>query len=313
MQYRRFGRTELQVSVLGLGTGGPSQLGQGSGVPEDEAIRVVRRALDLGINLIDTAAAYRESQAILGKALRGVPRERYVMATKFSPEREEQVQPPGWLEESLNRSLEQLGTDCVDVFQFHGVRPHYYREVVDRFLPEARRQQERGKFRFLGISENFSTDGKHQTLQMALADDHFDTVMVGYNVLAPSAERLVFPLCQERDVGVMIMFAVRRVLSRQEKLEETIRDLKRRGLLARDALPDERPLDWLIRGDVRSMPSAAYKFATAHPAVSSVLSGTSNREHLEANVHAALGASLPQQDRDRILALFGHIEESVGN
>ena len=87
MEYRRFGRTGLSVSVMGLGSGGPSQLGQGSGVPEAEAAGVVRRALDLGINLIDTAADYRESEAILGRALRGVPRERYILCTKFSPVR----------------------------------------------------------------------------------------------------------------------------------------------------------------------------------------------------------------------------------
>ena len=67
MEYRRFGRTGLSVSVMGLGSGGPSQLGQGSGVSEADAAGVVRRALDLGINLIDTAADYRESEAILGR------------------------------------------------------------------------------------------------------------------------------------------------------------------------------------------------------------------------------------------------------
>ena len=73
MQYRRFGRTGLQVSVVGLGSGGPSQLGQKSGVPAAAAIRVVRRALDLGINLLDTSAAYGESEAILGRALGTCP------------------------------------------------------------------------------------------------------------------------------------------------------------------------------------------------------------------------------------------------
>ena len=85
MQYRRFGRTGLRVSVVGLGSGGPSQLGQKSGVPAAAAIRVVRRALDLGINLLDTSASYGESEAILGRALREVPRDGYVLATKFHP------------------------------------------------------------------------------------------------------------------------------------------------------------------------------------------------------------------------------------
>src|SRR5436305_8281368 len=87
MQYRRLGRTGLQVSVIGLGTGGPSMLGQRSGVAQGEAERTVRHALDLGINLIDTAADYQGSEAILGAALAGVPRGSYVLCTKFKAER----------------------------------------------------------------------------------------------------------------------------------------------------------------------------------------------------------------------------------
>ena len=87
MEYRRFGRTGLQVSVIGLGTGGPSRLGQRSGIPEPEAIKTVHRALDLGVNLIDTAANYAGSEAILGRALRGVPRDRFILCTKFGPAR----------------------------------------------------------------------------------------------------------------------------------------------------------------------------------------------------------------------------------
>lgn len=112
MQYRRFGRTDLQVSLVGLGSGGPSQLGQKSGVLEADAARVVRRALDLGINLIDTSAAYGESEVILGRALKDVPRDRYVLATKFhGTGREaggEELRPAGALTRSLDRSLQRL-------------------------------------------------------------------------------------------------------------------------------------------------------------------------------------------------------------
>src|SRR6266536_3264810 len=128
MQYRRFGRTGLQVSIMGLGSGGPSQLGQSSGVPEEDAHRVVRRALDLGINLIDTAADYRDSEAILGRALRGVPRDSYVLCTKFNPVRGRTADPADESAlkseqdflDSLERSLQRLGTDHVDLLELHG-------------------------------------------------------------------------------------------------------------------------------------------------------------------------------------------------
>ena len=315
MQYRRFGRTDLRVSVVGLGSGGPSQLGQKSGVPAAAAIRVVRRALDLGINLLDTSAAYGESEAILGRALQDVPRDRYVLATKFPPSGREagkaKLRPAGALTQSLERSLQRLGVDYVDVFQLHGVAPQAYRPVVERFLPEARRAQEQGKFRFLGISEVYVNDGPHAMLRTALAGNHFDTIMVGYNLLAPGAERVVLPAAQRHDVGVMIMFAVRRALSQPDYLVEIIAKLKDRGLLTPDAVPRDDPLGWLVHDGVESVTSAAYKFAAAHPAVSSVLSGTANIGHLEDNVCSVLGSPLPAADRARVLDLFGHIEECV--
>ena len=69
MNHRTLGRTSLQVSVASLGTGGPSVFGQAKGLSETDSHRLLRRALDLGINLIDTAAGYRESEAILGRAM----------------------------------------------------------------------------------------------------------------------------------------------------------------------------------------------------------------------------------------------------
>ena len=112
---------------------------------------------------------------------------------------------------------------------FMGCRRGCTSQVMERFLPEARRWQEQGKFRFLGITENYRSDGTHEMLQQALTDDHFDTMMVGYNLLAPNAEQIVLPQAQLHDVGVMVMFAVRRVLSQPAYLTETIQGLKARG------------------------------------------------------------------------------------
>ena len=321
MEYRRFGRTGLQVSVMGLGTGGPSQLGQGSGVPEEEARRAVRRALDLGINLIDTAADYRESEAILGRALAGVPRDSYVLCTKFTPVRSRagDAADPTLLKgeqellDSIDRSLGRLNTDHVDLFQLHGVTPDWYERVRDRFVPAMRRLQEAGKVRFLGISESFGIDDGWETLRRALADDLFDALMVGYNLLTPGPEEAVLPAARRQDVGVLVMCAVRRKIGRPEALEALIADLKARGELAPDALPERGPLDWLIHDGVDSVTTAAYRFAAGGPAVSCVLTGTANAAHLEQNVRGILGGPLPEADRRRLLDLFGPIGRKLGN
>lgn len=313
MLYRTLGRTGLRVSLLSLGTGGPNNFGQRTGVPESDIHRLVRRSLDAGVNLFDTAAGYRDSEAILGRALKGVPRDRYYLATKFTPEEGKEVVSADDVVASVERSLQRLQTDSVEILQFHGVRPQQYQAVIERLLPTVLKLRDQGKCRWIGITEQYGEDGAHEMLQMALKDDHFATAMVGYNMLNQSADRLVYPQCLKHNVGVFIMFAVRRVLAVQERLEETVADLKQRGLIATDALPDKSPLNWLIHGNVDSVPSAAYKFTAMHPAVSTVLSGTANLEHFESNLRALEDPTLPDADFKRLHDLFGRITDPIGN
>lgn len=313
MLYRTLGRTGLRVSLLSLGTGGPSNFGQRTGVPEADIHRLVRRALDVGVNIFDTAAGYRDSEAILGRALKGVPRDRYYLATKFTPEQDGEIVTPDDVVASVERSLTRMRTDSVEILQFHGVRPERYCAMMERLLPTVLQLRDQGKCRWIGITEQYGEDGAHEMLQMALQDNHFATAMVGYNMLNQSADHLVYPQCLEHNVGVFIMFAVRRVLAVRERLEETVADLKRRGLVAADALPDARPLDWLIHGNVDSVPSAAYKFTAMHPAVSTVLSGTANLEHFESNLHALEDPTLPEDDYARLHDLFGQVIDPIGN
>src|SRR5205807_449723 len=117
---------------------------------EAEAIGIIHQALDLGVNLFDTAAAY-DTEWVLGKAMRGVPRDRVVICTKASfgsgsaaPER---------TVASLDRSLKELGTDYIDVYQLHGVGPRAYPHAVEAVAPVLLREKEKGKFRHLGITE----------------------------------------------------------------------------------------------------------------------------------------------------------------
>ena len=282
-------------------------------MPEEEARALVRYALDRGVNLIDTAANYGESEAILGAALVGIPRDRYVLCTKFGPVDGGQLRPAAELAASLGRSLQRLRVEQVDVLQLHGVAPEWYQPARDRFLPELQRLQAAGQCRFLGITETFASDHGKEALLLALGDDAWDTIMVGYNLLTLRPEERVLPLAAERRVGVLVMCAVRRALGRPERLAALVHDLKARGKLAADALPDERPLDWLLGDGIDSVPAAAYRYVAEHPAVSSVLTGTASREHFDANLRSITAPPLSSAKRARLAELFGGVGENLGN
>src|SRR5439155_22893249 len=117
MQYRTLGRTGWRVSILGLGSGGASMLGQRNELPASESERLVRHALDAGVNMIDTAPGYGNSEAILGQALAGVPRDQYFLSTKFQPHASaDALYTAADLRASLEHSLAALKTDYVDLF-----------------------------------------------------------------------------------------------------------------------------------------------------------------------------------------------------
>src|SRR5271169_2614532 len=125
MEYVTLGRTGLRVSVAGLGCGGFSRLGLGTGKSEAEAVALVHQAFDLGVNLFDTAAVYG-TEAVLGKALRSLPRDQVVVATKAWLPRSAGRSAAERAVASLDNSLKLLGIDCVDIFELHGVSPGAY-------------------------------------------------------------------------------------------------------------------------------------------------------------------------------------------
>jgi aryl-alcohol dehydrogenase-like predicted oxidoreductase len=313
MQTTTLGRTGLRVSVAGLGCGGHSRLGTATGNDEAHAARVVSHALDLGINFIDTARAYRTETAV-GKAVAG-RRDQVVISTKASAGRGEVLLSPAELTASLEKSLARLSTDYVDVFHLHGVRPAQYDHCVDVLVPELRRQRDLGKLRFLGVTEQFVGDTGHEMLQRAVRDDHFDVVMVGFNLLNPSARERVFPHTLEHDVGTLIMFAVRRALSRPDALQALVNDLVARGEVdARHLHGGGGPLDFLREhANVLSVVEAAYRFCRHEPGAHVVLTGTGNPEHLTQNVAAIQAPPLPEDVTSALRRLFGGVDSVSGN
>lgn len=313
MHYRTLGRTGLKVSLLSHGSGGPSRLGQRTGASQDQQIALIRECLDYGINLFDTSAQYGESEAILGRALKGLPRDAYFLCTKWGHERGGELSGnPSELTTSLDRSLRRLGTDHVDVMLFHGLMQHQYRHVMDVLYPEMTRLRDAGKIRFVGFSEMFRQDPKHETVSMALRSDAhlWDVIMLKYGILNQWAAKDALPLAREHQVGIMNMAPVRLKLTSRGQVEETVAGWKKSGFIGPDDLPDENPFGWLVRDGVESVISAGYKFAAHHEAISTVFTGTSSIDHLKQNVAALEEPLLREEDTERLVRLLGDTAET---
>ena len=311
MQKVTLGRTGLEVGVAGLGCGGHSRLGMRTGHDEAHAVRIVEKALDLGIDFIDTARAYRTETAV-GKAIRG-KRDQVVLSTKALFPRVDPASGAQDLRKSIEKSLRRLGTETIDIFHLHGVTPDQYDASVEVLLPELERQREAGKIRFLGITEYFNKDPSHQMLQRALQDDHFDVVMVGFSLLNPSARQSVFPATREHDVGTLIMFAVRKALSQPEALHGIVAKLLDDDRITADLIDTDDPLGFLAsHPEVSSTIQAAYRYCRHQPGAHVVLTGTSSEEHLEENVASILAPALPEELLDRLHRIFGGVDHVTG-
>lgn len=191
MQYRRLGRTGLQVSCIGLG-GIPIQR-----VDQAEAVRVVRSALDNGINFIDTARGYTDSEEKIGQALKGVKREEVILATKATSRSAEGILG------DVDKSLGLLGVEYIDLYQMHNVKTE---EELKRVtgpggaLEGLKKAQRQGKIRYIGVSSH-----TRENLEKMIPMGIIDTIQVPFNAVEKDTADRLFPLAQQHDVGFIAM------------------------------------------------------------------------------------------------------------
>jgi aryl-alcohol dehydrogenase-like predicted oxidoreductase len=307
MQYTTLGRTNLKVSVAGLGTGGFSRMGLKSGKSEQQAARLVCEALERGVNFIDTAPPYG-TEGVVGRALKSVPRERVVVATKSTVRRGGEWWTPARVLESLEDSLRAMGTDYVDVFNLHAIDPDMYDYARDRLAPALLREKEKGKIRHIGLTENPIVDFTNAALKRALADPVWEVFMVGFHMLHQGARQNVFPSTREKGIGTLIMFAVRRIFVDPPRIAREMKALAAKGLVEQWLGETDDPLGFLVHaGGADSLTDAAYRFARHEPGADVVLFGTGDAAHLRANIASLLKPPLPEPDRKRLAALFGHL------
>ncbi len=313
LHYNLLGRTGLSVSAFGLGGGGKSCLGRKTGLSEAQSIRVVKRALELGVNFIDTGAR-NGTEGIIGSAIRGEDRQRLVLSSKANVSIGETLVTARQFAASIDNSLQALGTSYIDIMQFHGVLPEEYDYMLAELMPVMLQFQQAGKIRFIGLSEHFDRDREHAMLQRALQDDYWDVLMVGYNLLNQTAGRSIFPLTRERNIGVLGMFAVRRAFTTADAFRHAIAER-----IASGDLPKDFDVDTLL-GQL-SEPSrsgsavtdTAYRFCRDEQGIDSVLVGTGDIGHLEQNIASFRRPPLPAQTLRLIEQSFGHIADFSGN
>lgn len=276
---RPLGATGLEVSVIALGA---LEIGRDWAadvdpnphhLSESEAISFVHAAIDLGINLIDTAPAYWHSEEYLGKALKG-RRDQVVLATKVG----EHCDPSGsYYDYSygatlrfIEQSLRRLQTDYVDLIQIHSA-PLDVLEKGETYEALCKARDE-GKVLHIGMT------GGARECARALERGGYETVQVPYNLLNLAPEQLVFPLAHKRKAGVLVMRGLA-----GGKLTEKYVNLSGSNLKAKIASFEK----FLGSGGVFSLAHLALGYVLGSPDVSSVLVGTRKIEHLEKAIAAA--------------------------
>jgi aryl-alcohol dehydrogenase-like predicted oxidoreductase len=308
METTILGRTNLAVSRMGVGAGGPSQIGRKTGLSEAESADLLRRAFDQGVNFVDTSEAYG-TEPIVGRALTGRDRAAVLISTKKSTRRKEVTAQT--LRASLDQSLSNLGTDYIDLYNLHGVVPQDYARLVEDIYPVLQKFREEGKIRFLGVSEMFNEDLDHTMLQQALADDLWDVLMVGFNILNQTARQAIFAKAMAQNVGIQIMFAVRRALAHPDNLREFVVDLVQKGQIDPADLTAAAFPDFLL-AEAASLPEAAYRFCRDEPGVHVVLSGTGNADHLQANLASFDRPPLAAEVTAKLKHLFRNVDSTTG-
>lgn len=317
MQKTTLGRTGFEVSVAGLGSGGHSRLGQGSGASESQSVKIVEAAIDLGINFIDTAQVYG-TEKIVARGI-GARRDQVVVSTKAQiikagtmPLGDDLISAAE-LKQKVEGSLTRLNTDYIDILHLHGVMASQYAHCAKELVPALHDLRSEGKIRFLAISERFIFDTAHDMLQLALPDDFFDVVMVGHSLINPSARKIVLPVCQENNVGVLCMFAVRRALSDRDALAQLIGELVDSGVIDVEKLDMDDPLGFLqVQGGATSIIDGAYRFCRHEPNIHVVLTGTGSVDHLRQNIASINRGPLKPACLERLEDLFGHVETISG-
>jgi len=324
LEYRDLGQTGLRVSEISLGTWAFG--GDWGTVGEDDAYAALNRAVDLGVNFIDTADVYGDgrSEKLIGRLLKDRPNDEILVGTKAGRRLDPHV-PEGYDYDNLSafveRSLDNLGVEALDLLQLHCPPTEVYRQ--DSTFEALDRLQKAGKVRNYGVSVE-----KVEEAQMALDYPGVATVQIIFNIFRQKPAEEFFPLAEERNVGILARVPLAsgllsgKMRSGRVFTEDDHRNFNREGqafdrgetfsgvnfetgLLAAEELKELVP-------EGNTLAQFALRWILMHPAVSCAIPGGKNPAQVEDNVAAAEMPPLPEEVMQRAREIYeSHVREEV--
>jgi aryl-alcohol dehydrogenase-like predicted oxidoreductase len=313
MRHRRLGRTGIEVSEIGYGAWGIGGA-QWGGADDEESIQALNRAIDLGLNFIDTALAYGRgrSERLVGQVVRRRDETVHV-ATKVPPRNGiwpaedgaslDDVFPPGYVRDCAEQSLRNLEVDAVDLLQLHVWNDDW--ADSDELLDEVADLRSSGKIRFFGISINDHQPSNGLRLVQRGA---VDSVQVIYNVFDQSPEDELFPACREHDVGVIARVPLDeggltgRIDADSEFEGDDFRAHYFRGDRKREVHERATAIATDLAVDDSQLAELALRFILSEPAVSTVIPGMRSIRNVERNIAASEAGPLTRDERERLRA-----------
>ncbi len=323
METRTFGRSGMQVSLLGFGCGGVGGL-MVRGAPADQD-RAVARALEVGVNYFDTAVQYGngQSETNLGRVLRTLKPENVIVGTKVRLPVADFGRIRTAVAESLEASLWRLRREQVDIFHLHnaistagGGETLSVQQVLGEVVPAFQRLRTQGKTRFLGITAVGYTAAVRQVIDAG----EFDSAQVSYNMLNPSAAvalpdfypaqdyARLFEHTQAAGVGVigirvLAAGALSGVAERHPVASPPPEPIGSALSYGADLARARRLMPLVTEGFAGSLAEAAVRFAISHPAMGTILVGMATPEQFEQALAAVQKGPLPQPALDRLAEL----------
>lgn len=303
MRYRRFGRTGWDVSEVGYGMWG---MGEWSGSDDEESLRSLQRAVDLGCNFFDTAWAYGEghSEGLLGQLVRANPDKRLYTASKIPPKNRkwpsrreftlDEAFPPDYIEEYVHSSLKNLGLERVDLMQFHVWEDDWVDD--ERWAKKMGELRAQGLVGAVGLSIN---RWEPWNGVRAVRTGLIDAVQVIYNIFDQNPEDELFPACREQDVAVIARVpfdegTLTGTLTKESRWPEG--DWRNTYFVPENLIPSVERADALKPVAERAgmtMPELALRFILSNPAVSTIIPGMRKLKNVESNAAASDAGPLP--------------------